>query len=290
MKLVLQFRAERRAVRMRLANDSWVRLMDPAFPKEVLILVIEAAVRCQAPCLSIELSSESLGGMANYIFARSQDILSYEDWGLPQQITARALLQQSIIKTTTGFTVGNTLRLPPVLEGRERFIRFLTLNVETMPRSGFHHLQLTRSAVAMQSTKSLLPNLETCVILYDFMHTDIDDFDLFYDNMTVANMLTISNVKKVNHVTTLKTAILESIAAFREYGPGRRKFVCFRHSNGDGINLPKGPLVRVDGDLHMSDGKSSAEDAAEEDNAAAKVVERIFEEAYWHDPDFRDDP
>lgn len=272
-------------------GDSWARLTDPSFPKEVLIMVIEASVRRGAPYLSPELLESPLGRVVDQIFTRWPENLSNETIHMLYQMAARALLKYSIFRIETGFTIEHTLGLPLVLEGVERFVRHLALDLRTMPVNGAHNFQPTRSSQAMESMKCLLPNLETCVIQYHFIHGSGRPF-LRGENGelgSIETILSMTNVIKVNCVTRLETTIVESLAAFREYGPGKRKFVRFSHYGRKKNCLSAGPLVRVDCDVSSSESSREGDSPDAEDSSLTSA-KRLFERAYWHDPSWRSSP
>lgn len=272
-------------------DDSWARLTDPSFPKEVLIMVIEAAVRHGAPYLDPELLKSPLGRVVDQIFTRWPENLGNEALHMIYQMAARALLKHSIFRIETGFTIEHTLGLPFVLEGVERFIRHLALDLRTMPVDGAHNFQLTRSSQAMESTRSLLPNLETCILQYHFIHGSRRPFlrSESGEPGSIETILSMINVKKVNDVTKLETTIVESLSAFREYGPGKRKFVRFSHYGREKKCLSTGPLVRVDDDVSLSD-LSRVRDSTSVEDASMASAKRLFERAYWHDPRWRSSP
>lgn len=287
LKLVLEFKANAHADKKRLVKDSWARLTNPCFPREVLILVIEATVRSQAPYLS--LCVRPLRRFVDLIFARWPESMSRQTRGLLRQIAARALLTHSIIGIigiVGDFTKEYALEFPPVLRSREQFLRYLALEVGGWPSEGAYLWNLARSPQAIKKMRLQLPNLETCVILYTFIH---DDGAYFHYRPlitggkpgSVERILTMRIFKSRDCADTLESWILQSIAAFREDGPGKRRFVQFSHFDDDKERLSAGPLVRVDDDLLQSTAPAAGH------TSNPSTTRRVFERAYWHNPNFR---
>ena len=196
---------------------------------------------------------------------------------LVQQISARAILQHSLITIPATFTLQFTLVTPLDVQGSEHLIRYLVFDLHTAPRDGAHNRELNRATKSMSSLRSLFPNLESCIFVVRLAHSGPGGQSLTH--LTNAS-LACRNIKKIGNIITLERTLVEFIGAFLGRGPGKHKFIRFVHSNsGHRDQVAKGSLVSVSSEK-CPDAVPLPGTITEGEHRWATDAERIFRKAY----------
>jgi hypothetical protein len=286
LKLVLKFKADKHARFLELRNDCLERITGLSFPRELLTQVLEANIESQVPYWRID-HSASLSKVADTAFSKWPEGFGGNLQCLVRDISARAILERSLIIIPAVFTLQFTLTTPPKVQGNEHHIRYLVLDLRTTPHDGAHNRELSRCSQSMASLKSLFQNLESCVILIHLVHNTghITGPRVLTDALGrptfVVSTLSYRNVKSIGNVITLEQTFIEFVATFLRQGPGKRNFVRFTHSSLQNPALKRiGPLVDMSSQEPISSRPSMESLTLEEDRFTVDA-KRVFQEAYW---------
>jgi hypothetical protein len=247
-KLVLETQADERIGRQTRAASILARITqvaNPAFPPELLILITKLVIESQLPRCTFT-SSHTLEAFAAELFATSDSTPSgVRD--ILQQTAAEELVKISSIRIAAKFNQTSALTIPLTLAGKEHHIRHLELDLRARVFNDWPHTQLNRSIAGMASMASSFVALETCVILCHFQHHVMVDIDNISpaQNTIGTDMLGVRVSPQSPGMSTLQDSLLAFIKAFMEQGPGKQKFIRFRHFSRKGEDAGAGPLVFV---------------------------------------------
>jgi hypothetical protein len=245
LKLVVKFKASNQAHDEERLSDIMDRLLQPSFPPELLLRVVEHLIKLRLPYCNI-IESDELEKLADKCFRWPRNIASTTRTPL-EQTAATAVVKVSTIKSSWSFW-----RMSPVLSGHENHIRRLVLEIRSTPREFAEEALSDNHVWSIATWGKRCPNLKVCVLLLHFL--DKNDGDMVFFNKATLSTFNYepSSTEFVKRKITLENMLVGVIDSFIRSGPGSRKLVRF----GCGYRvLPAsdiGPLVEVSTD-DMSD-------------------------------------
>ena len=286
LKLVLRFKCDEHA-----RNKAWVaailqRLTGSSFPRELLRLVVEATVKPTIFSFSTS-QSQLLESVSKQVFTRWPEDLRVDARTLLLEETTDAILQYSFIKIPADFTSKHTMPVPQALLGKEHLLRYVSLDVYTIPHGGCFNNDLESGVESMALLKQHFPRLEVCIILLQCHQRSVSNSGRTSRMRSIKDlsiMPFLSGRDGQGHggrsVETLEELVVKFIDTLRTQGPGKRRFIRFSHSEETSITKLVGPLTRVSGQ-EPSGGLGPIQRLAVEENRFGTDAERIFQEAYW---------
>lgn len=205
------------------------RILQPEFPPELLIQVVEAYVYTQALRWHVGWK-ESLDKAVDRLFA----------WPTGEQQTPAdirqlanvPLLNHAIIELRAMFAPKSnykSLTIPNALEGNEQHIRHMVLDLEVVPH--MYNRELERARGAMGGLALQFANLETCVLTV-IMAEQQNSVELFASNNSGLVTPLASLLGGPVPTKPLKPTLIDLIDSLAAKGPGKRKFVRFTHQIG----------------------------------------------------------
>jgi hypothetical protein len=217
LKLVLKFKFDDHSRTKSNSDESFQLLMSASFPPELLSLVFGAVAKSQVPHLSIH-QSTSIANVAKLICSQWPKDFGSVERSLSLQTTTRAMLEHSLIKISTNFTSQHELIVPPTLKGNEDLLRYLVLEIQSMPRDGYSTGKLNQVTESIGNLKLQFLNLKACIILLPIIH-DTDEEASSGSIERIRSTRSISRVNGAYKVTTLEDSIIGFIDTFMEQGP-----------------------------------------------------------------------
>lgn len=275
----VQEQARKQAISIACLNH----MLGPAFPSEMLMAVLEAAIRSERLQWRAT-QPESLKAAVDEFLAWPSAFDANMRTQL-QEVAGRALLKKAIIELPADFTLNNgttELVLPPAIVGNEKHIRHLVLEIKLNPRNPACQVQLNMACRGVGSLSSRLPKLEVFVASL-FLERNESEFRAeSFDPKKLA----LRNQKgwKIADVEDLKTTLVRFFEVLHAKGPGRRKFVrfvdrkkdCFAHT---------GPLIKVSEFMALKTKGGSSQDDASKSPTGPSVAEQVLEQAYRYHHD-----
>jgi hypothetical protein len=271
-----------------LWEDCIKRISAISFPRELLVAVAEAAVASQILHLRLN-QSISLAEVGQRAFRKWPEHLKSDVRSFLLQLAARAILEHSVIVIRAVFISSGTqftVKTPPAIQGSEVNIRFLALDLCTVSRDAVPNPELGKAIHSMASLKPLFSNLDSFTLTIHFVHdTQYGRSHLTTDRpglpCSVKGTLSFRNLVAFATFITLETTIVGLFDTLLDFGPGKRKFIRFAHSEAHRpYRRLIGPLVRVSCHRLFTSLRAAEKLATEEDHSAADA-ERIFQQAYW---------
>ena len=252
------------------------RLTDPVFPPELLLNVIEAAVKPRTLYWKAEASEKK--PLADGVFVWPLNI-SQETRAILQDTVARVGSAAFLVKIPWACITKNAIAVPPSLQGNAARVRRLVVTLPVNPRDGLYYRELNRAIDGMASLGTCFPVLKTCIFL---LHVDMDRQSVDRKG----KMLRFRNIRAYKNVITLRKTFIWLITAFLEHGPGQRKLIRFDHHYRSVLRGASGigPLTAVENQNTWSDAKGELQEEERENEKSSLAVsaERVFEKAYMY--------
>jgi hypothetical protein len=272
LKLIIKFKFDEHSRTKSNSDEAFRPLTKASLPPELLSLVFEAAVKAQIPRLLVD-PWTFLATVAKAMCSQWPKNLGSDERSLLLQTTTRAILEHSLIKISATFTPQHEVIVPPTLQGSEDLLRYLVLEVQSMPRENASIGRLNQGTQSIGNLGLHFPNLEVCVVLLHIIHAK-DKEATSGSIERIRSTRSISRVNGAYKVATLEDSIIGFIDTFMERGPGKRKFVRISHQ-GNRSNPTCtyiGPMVRLG---------SFPRDAPSTGESSSTVnAKRIFDTAY----------
>ena len=279
LRIVLKFKRHEHARNKMQIAETLQRLTSSALPGELLKLVVEAAAKSLTSSIST-IQSSLLETVAEKVFARWPEDLTDGTRSLLRQEAVDVMLKHNFIKVPAKFTSLHTYWLPQILRGKEHMLRYLLLDVYTLPcTSSFTN----RLEFGVDSVKLDLPHLEVCVVLLHFHRTtDLDITDVFQTvcDLPTSQVMYRNRCNGCLELNTLEELVVAFIDSFFTLGPGKRKFIRFSHSFGRRKTKWLGALTQV-GPQKLPGGVPPTQQPEKEEGWFTTDAQRIFEEAFW---------
>jgi hypothetical protein len=252
LRLVLKFKADVHARREARVADTMQRLADPAFPRELLLMVIESATGSQS--LQWWPSEDhTLDLLADSFFLWPRGVES-DTRSILRQTVADVMLKAFLTTLLLRVTAQDTLMIPLSLNGNSIHVRRLVVHLTPMfifARGDIYGCSADDRD--MELLKLSFPRLEVCVCF-----------------LPIANFWPFLEKKPQANAGAARQRLAQVIASFLEFGPGRRKLVR--------CNVT-GSLVEFG--YHEASGsayrKLHAKEVGDEENLFALHAERIVE-------------
>lgn len=275
----VQEQARKEAISMTCLN----RMLGPAFPSEMLMAVLEAAIRSERLRWRAT-EPESLKAAVDAFFAWPSALNANMRTHL-QGVAGRALLKKALIELPADFTLSNgttELNLPPAIAGNEKHIRHLVLEIKLNPRNPACQVQLNMACRGIAPLSSRLPQLEVFVVSLFLERNDSEFRAESFDPKKLA----LRNQKgwKITDVEDLKTTLVRFFDVLHAKGPGRHKFVRFVDRKKDGF-AHTGPLVKVPEFVAPKSEDGSSQVDASNSPTDPSVAEQVLEQAYRYHRD-----
>lgn len=260
------------------------RILDPTFPPELLLSVLEAALASER--LRWRGDADSLESAVDEFFHWPPAIDQHQR-RMIQRAAAPILPRTATIEIPAQFKLQGggamLLTIPKVLQGHEHHIRYLVLDVRLDDRDGASQGELNKTCRAMDGMKAMFAGLKVCTIslLFDNRKTTVG-------RSFVDDKLRLRNRTSFSQSETLKVSLVRLFNDFYERGPGERKFVRFLDQcPRDGSFAHAGPLVNVSGvaaEVHAANN-THGEDTASgtssgDENASSSIGARVLDQAY----------
>jgi hypothetical protein len=258
-------------------------MLNPAFPAEMLMAVLEAAIRSERLRWRAT-EPEPLKAAVDEFFAWPSALDANMRTQL-QEAAGRALLKKAIIELPAEFTLNNgttELVLPPAIAGNEKHIRRLVLEIKMNPRNPACQVQLNMACRGVAPLSSRMPKLEVFVVSLFLERNDsgfrAESFD--------PKKLALRNQKgwKITDVEDLKTMLVRFFEVLHAKGPGRHKFVRFVDRKKDGF-ANTGPLVKVPECVAPKTEDGSSQVGVSNSPTGPSVAEQVLEQAYRYHRD-----
>jgi hypothetical protein len=261
VSIVLRFKADMHAGREARVADTMRRLVDPAFPRELLLTVIEAAIGSRS--LHWKPSDEYSLEMQAFRFFRWPRGINHNTQIILRQTVASVLLRSFLMTLSTKFTPEGKLVIPHGLQRNSMsrwHLRRLVLKPQTLNIGVGEGLCWLRGDIdGVKYVENLFPRLETCICL---VHIRLP-------------WGWRGHILRAEEIM-MKERLVEFIAAFQRDGPGKRKLI---RLNLDG---DVGPLVTLNHN-EASDVATSglgSGDIGDGKDAFALSAGRILQKAY----------
>ena len=256
------------------------RMLDPEFPSEMLLAILEAAVRLgRLQWHATEPGSQK--AVVDEIFAWPS-ALEPDMRAQLQRAAGRALLKKAIIELPADFTSSNSttdLVMPLAIMATEQHIRHLVLEIKLNPRSPACQAQLNKACRGIAPLSLRIPKPEVFVVSLFFEKHEGEYLDKSFNPKKL--MLRNQTGWKTTDSEDLKTTLLKFLNVLRVKGPGRHKLVRFidRH----GIEYAHaGPLVKVPEFVTPQTRNGPSEFDTSE---GPTVAEQVLEQAYRYHRD-----
>lgn len=232
--------------------DTMNRLASPDFPPELLLQVVETAVKLQVGHWKVTYSHK-LDALAASLFAWPDGVTDATR-RLLRQTAETALLKRCIIRIPADLDVCLPLRyqIPSALLKSESNVKHLAIDLDNHAGSSYSR-ELSAATDHMAMLAEAFPRLTTCTFL----------LRIEYDSLAVwprstasveATILGLSGWRVQDTITrcTMEDHLVDFIAAFVRSGPGRRKRIRFNKQkisilSSDEPNYPNEfrPMVKV---------------------------------------------
>lgn len=233
------------------------RLVDPSFPRELLLAVTEAAIGSRS--LHWKPSDEHSLEMQAFRFFRWPRGVEGNTKIFLRQTVASVLLRAFLMTLSMRFTPQGNLIIPQALQRNSMsrwHLRRLVLKPRTLTLASGGELHgLNENIDGVKFSGNLFPRLETCVCL-----------------LRMSTPWSWGSYILRREEIVLKERLVEFIAAFQRHGPGRRKLIRL-HLDG-----AVGPLVMLD-HCEANSGKASGETGDGKDGFSLSA-ERTLQQAY----------
>lgn len=273
LALVLKFNTGVYATRETQVAETMTRLKDPKFPRELLLIVIEATIESSTLYWKAEMSQTKPLADGVFVWPLNMDQNTRASF---QHIVARIASEAFLVKIASTCLAQHATNVPPSLLGNTTYVRRLVVDLPVLPKDGSYHRELNRSIDGMASLRASFSNLSTCIFL---LHVDMKCLE----SDRKGDMLEFRNIRGYNNSITLKKTFIWLVAAFLEYGPACRKLMRFSHSSermGQGV----GPLTELN--AHSASSNVEAElqldEAGNEKDPLTISAECVFEKAYMY--------
>jgi hypothetical protein len=165
LKLIIKFRFDEHSRTKSDSDEAFRLLTNASFPPKLLSLVFEAAVKAQVPRLLVN-QSTTLATVAKAICSQWPKDLGSDVRGLLLQTTTRAILEHSLIKISATFNAQHELIVPPTLQGSEDLLRYLVLEVQSMPRENASIGRLNQGTESIGTLVCISPILRSALCCY----------------------------------------------------------------------------------------------------------------------------
>ena len=257
VSLVLIYKADIHTRREARVADTMRRLVDPAFPRELLLTVIEAAIGSRS--LHWKPSDEHSLEMQAFRFFRWPRGVEGNTKIVLRQTLGSVLLRAFLMTLSMRFTPQGNLIIPQGLQRNSMsrwHLRRLVLKPRTLTLASGGELHgLNENIGGVNFSGNLFPRLETCVCL-----------------LHISTPWSWGSYILRREEIVMKERLVEFIATVQRHGPGRRKLIRL-HLDG-----AVGPLVTLD-HCEANSGKASGETGDGKD-AFALSAERTLQQAY----------
>lgn len=253
--IVLRYKADEHSRREARVAMIMRRLVYPAFPRELLLMIIEAATGSR--CLYWWPSEDhTLDMLADSFFLWPCGVEN-ETRIILRQTVADVLLKAFLTKMLLRIATQDTLMVPLSLNGNSVHVRRLVFELPPMFLDGRGSLFVGAADIrGIELLQKYFPRLETCICLLRL--------GAFWTNLQVLSPRKAAAVKK---------RLAEIVAAFLKSGPGRRKFIrC-----GDTSLLVEHDRHEALGDANV---RQDAEETGDGEDLFALSAERIVEQAH----------
>lgn len=256
------------------------RMFDRNFPAEMLLAVLEAAIRSERLQWRAT-APESLDAAVDDFFAWPS-ALDPDLRTRIRRVAGRALLGKAIIELPADFTNGNDgttdLVLPLAIMGNEQDIRHLNLEIKLSPRSPACQAQLNKACRGIGPLSSRIPKLEVFVVSL-VLERDEHDRGRLDQSFDLGN-LDLRNYTSFKTTEDLKTTLERLLEILYAKGPGRHKWVRFIDWRKD-FFAHAGPLVRVP-DFVVSQAQDGSGRIGATDSATGdpSVGQQVLGQAY----------
>jgi hypothetical protein len=267
--------------------DTMNRLASPDFPPELLLQVVETAVVSQVGHWKVT-SSHKLDALAASLFAWPGGVTDATRT-LLQQIAETALLKRCIIRIQADLDERRPPRykiLPALING-EIHVRHLVIDL-VIHASRVYSRELSVGADHIAMLSEAFPRLASCTFL---LHIKCDSYDVQGGSVesVEAAILGIPGWRVQGTVARcmIEEGLVDFIATFAKFGPGRRKLIRFSRQKVY-ILLTKElcsaygfrPLVRVDSPDVPSTAGAIEDSSANEETHSTINAKRILDEAF----------
>jgi hypothetical protein len=253
------------------------RMLEPGFPSELFLIVLETAVRCERlrwRATEPESLNAAVDEFFMWPFALEQDVRTKL-----QRATGRALLQKAIIELPVDLTMSNgaaVLVLPLAILGNEQYIHHLVLDIKLDTRDGAPQRQLNGACHGLGALCLRLPKLEVFVVS---LFLGGKTFELKSGSFA-AGTLALRNQSSYKANETLETTLVRFFDVMHARGPGVRKLVRFTEQRRD-IFAHAGLLVNVHNFVAPQvQGGASATKGPDEVDAGLSVGEQVLKQVY----------
>lgn len=231
------------------------RLVEPSFPRELLLIIIEAATGSQS-LHSWPSEDHTIDMLADSFFLWPCGVEN-ETRIILRQTVADVLLKAFLTTLLLRIATHDTLMVPLSLNGNSVHIRRLVVELPPMFLDGRGSLFVGAADIrGIELLRKYFPRLETCICLLRL--------GAFWSNLQILSRAKAAAVKK---------RLAEIVAAFLKYGPGRRKFI----DCGDTSPLVEHSHREGSGDV---DVRLDAKETDDGDSFFALSAERIVEQAH----------
>lgn len=228
------------------------RLVDPAFPRELLLIIIEAATGSRSlhwwpsEDHTLDMLAESFFVWPCEVESDTQVIL--------RQAVADVLLKAFLTKILLRVTTKDTLMIPLSLNGNSIHVRRLVVELPPIFLTTGGRFNEAESFRGLELLRTSFPKLETCIRL-----------------LRLGTFWIILDILPPAKVIAAKKILAEIVAVFLKFGPGRRKFVrC-----GDASPLVEHGYHEASGDAKL---RLDAGETGDGEDLLALSAERIVEQ------------
>ena len=269
------------------------RLASPDFPTELLLQVVEIAVVSQVNHWNVA-DSHTLDALATSLFAWPKGVTATTR-GLLKQTAETAILKRCIVRIPADLDERRppAYEIPPALLGRSSHVKHLVLNLE-VHIGFFFSRELIVSTGHMDLLAEAFPRLAVCTYL---LHIDFDSFIVPPGGFIDVSILSHADFRSEKPTTppasdeismcTVEDNLVDFIAAFARWGPGRRKLICFTRRKTHflpsrilNLHSEFRPLAKVSSPHGSSTAGAVDNGFADEGKESLINARRILEEAY----------
>lgn len=228
------------------------RLVDPAFPRELLLMIIEFATGSRDlhwwPS-----EDHTLDMLADSFFVWPCEVEN-DTQVILRQAVADVLLKAFLTKILLRVTTKDTLMIPLSLNGNSIHVRRLVVELPPIFLTTSGRFNEAENIRGLELLRTSFPRLETCICM-----------------LRLGAFWSILKILPPAKVATAKKKLAEVVAVFLKSGPGRRKFVrC-----GDASPLVEHGYHEAPGDAKL---RLDAGETGDGEDLLALSAERIVEQ------------